>query len=409
MRILNVTQSYAPFYEFGGPPTKVRALSEGLAKRGHEVTVLTADWGISRRLEENSEEAGAEESAYGLRTEKNGVKAIYLKNWMQYRALSWNPGVYRFLSAELSKFDAAHIFGLYDLLGPVVGASCRRRGIPYVVEPIGMYVPIVRNLRLKRAYHQIFGDALLRGARAVIATSEQEISELAAGNVPREKIVLRRNGVEIPAKMPERGRFRAAQGIGPDVKLVLYLGRLSLKKSPDLLLRAFAQISERHRDISFTLIIAGPDENGMKGRLQEMAAQLGISSQVQFPGALFGEKKWSAYRDADVFVLPSQNENFGNTAAEAIGAGTPAIVTDQCGVAPFIKDTAGLVVKHDEKELCDAVERALLERGLQERLRAGCAAVTAKLGWEQPINEMETRYGVMSQFRPAGKQIQDRK
>ena len=407
MRILNVTQSYAPFYEFGGPPTKVRALSEGLAKRGHEVTVLTADWGISKRLEENTEEAPTEESDYGWRVRKNGVEAIYLRNWMQYRALSWNPGARRFLRNELSKFDVAHIFGLYDLLGPAAGAACRRQVIPYVVEPIGMYVPIVRNLRLKRAYHRIFGNTLIQGAKAVIATSEQEISEM-AGNISREKIVLRRNGVEIPAKMPEQGSFRAAQGISTNVKLVLYLGRLSLKKSPDLLLKAFAQISERHPGILFALIISGPDEGGMKGRLEQMASQLGVSSQVQFPGALFGERKWSAYRDADVFVLPSQNENFGNTAAEAIGAGTPAIVTDQCGVAPFVKDKAGLVVKHDEKELGRAIERVLLESGLQQRLRAGCAVVTEQLGWEQPINEMEGLYRSMGQFSRPGQQIQPR-
>jgi glycosyltransferase involved in cell wall biosynthesis len=397
MRILNVTQSYAPFYEFGGPPTKVRALSEGLAKRGHQVTVLTADWGISKRPE-NSDEAQAEESDYGWRVRKNGVEAIYLRNWMQYRALSWNPGAKRFLSNELSKFDVAHIFGLYDLLGPAAAAACRRQGIPYVVEPIGMYVPIVRNLRLKRAYHRLFGNALIRGAKAVIATSEQEISELEAGNILREKIVLRRNGVEIPANLPERGRFRAAQGIGTNVKLVLYLGRLSLKKSPDLLVQAFAQICERHSGTSFGLIISGPDEDGMKGRLQEIAAQLGIASRVQFPGALFGDNKWSAYRDADVFVLPSQNENFGNTAAEAIGAGTPAIVTDQCGVAPFIKDAAGLVVKHNDRELGEAIERVLLEPGLPERLRAGCTAVIEQLGWEQPVNEMESLYGSMGRF-----------
>ena len=50
MRILNVTESYAPFYEFGGPPAKVEALSRGLAQRGNEVTVLTADWGVEKRV-----------------------------------------------------------------------------------------------------------------------------------------------------------------------------------------------------------------------------------------------------------------------------------------------------------------------------------------------------------------------
>jgi len=49
MRVLSVTQSYAPFYEFGGPPVKVEALANGLAQRGHNVTVLSADWGFEHR------------------------------------------------------------------------------------------------------------------------------------------------------------------------------------------------------------------------------------------------------------------------------------------------------------------------------------------------------------------------
>jgi glycosyltransferase involved in cell wall biosynthesis len=391
MRILNVTQSYAPFYEFGGPPTKVRALSEGLVKRGHHVTVLTADWGVSKRVGQSVEEGRMDESDHGWRIRNNGVEAIYLKNALQYRALSWNPAIFRFLKNQLETFDVAHIFGLYDLLGPAVARSCGRQQIPYAVEPIGMYVPIVRNIALKRAYHRFFGDKMIRGAKAVIATSEQEISELVAAGIPRDKIVLRRNGVEIPEQLPERGQFRARHGIGASVKLVLYLGRLSLKKSPDLLLKAFAQICGKHPEISFRLIISGPDEDGMRARLERAAADAGITEYVTFLGGMFGEDKWSAYRDADVFVLPSQNENFGNTAVEAIGAGTPVIVTDRCGVAPFI-ETAGMVVKHEQHELCSVLERVLLEPGLQERFRAGCAAVIAQLGWEQPVAEMETLY-----------------
>ncbi|HXM97816.1 MAG TPA: glycosyltransferase [Candidatus Dormibacteraeota bacterium] len=393
MRILNVTQSYAPFYEFGGPPAKVRALSEGLAARGHKVTVLTADWGLAQRLKENSNEVAAQNSDYGLRRTENGVEAIYLRNWLQYRALTWNPALYGFISKELQRFDVVHIFGLYDLLGPAIASACRRQGIPYVVEPIGMFVPIVRNLWLKKIYHGFFGRKLLRNASAVIATAEQEISELMAGKISREKIVLRRNGVEIPARMPEQGNFRRARGIESFVKLVLYLGRLSLKKSPDLLLRAFAQLCGEHREAALLLIVAGPDEAGMQKRLEEMARELGIEARVQFPGALFGEEKWSAYRDADVFVLPSQNENFGNTVAESIAAGTPAIVTDQCGIAAFVDDVAGMVIKHDQHELTAALARLLFEPDLLERLRGGCGSVAAKLGWAQPVGEMESLYG----------------
>jgi len=115
MRILNVTQTYAPFYEFGGPPVKVQALSEGLARRGHRVTVLTADWGLEERLQDLPAEKGrseASESPFGKRREENGVEAIYLPTWLRYRATSWNPAVRSFCRARLQDFDVVHIYGL---------------------------------------------------------------------------------------------------------------------------------------------------------------------------------------------------------------------------------------------------------------------------------------------------------
>src|SRR5258706_398158 len=95
MRILNVTETYAPFFEFGGPPVKVRALSEGLARRGHPVTVVTADWGLEKRLQAPEEKITAERSPFGWRREENGVQSIYIPTWLRYRRVSWNPAVER--------------------------------------------------------------------------------------------------------------------------------------------------------------------------------------------------------------------------------------------------------------------------------------------------------------------------
>ena len=141
-----------------------------------------------------------------------------------------------------------------------------------------------------------------------------------------------------------------------------------------------------------TLVFAGPDEGGVKTELDQMVKQLGVSTKVQFAGPVFGEAKWAAYRDADVFVLPSQNENFGNTAAEAVAAGTPVIVTEQCGIAPLLAEEAGLVVRHDAAALSEALERILGDSELHERLAAGCANVTSRLGWEEPVSKMEMLY-----------------
>jgi D-inositol-3-phosphate glycosyltransferase len=92
-------------------------------------------------------------------------------------------------------------------------------------------------------------------------------------------------------------------------------------------------------------------------------------------------------------VLPSQNENFGNTAGEAVTAGIPVVVTDKCGVAPLLADVAGLVVAHDAAAMAQALARVLWEPGLHARLAAGCRTVAARLDWDEPAEEMENLYG----------------
>jgi glycosyltransferase involved in cell wall biosynthesis len=394
MRILNVTQSYEPFFEFGGPPAKVLALSVGLAKLGHEVTVLTADWGLDKRLKNETGAEPAEDSPFGRRRRKKGVRAIYLANWLHFRALSWNPALPRYLRARLGGFDIVHIFGLYDILGARVAAACRLQGIPYIVEPMGMFLPIVRNIRMKHLYHRVWGRKMMAGASAVIATADQERSELIVGGIPAEKIVLRRNGVDGPAELPSYGIFRDSVQIPRDVKLILFLGRLSLKKSPELLLEAFARLTppEHLRLNSPHLAFVGPDESGMLEKLKQMAVKFSLSDRVHFVGPLAGPAKWQAYRDADIFVLPSQNENFGNTAAEAVAAGTPVIVTEQCGIAPLIAGTAGLVAKHDVVSVADAISLLFRDENLYLALKDGCRSTMSRLGWAEPLQEMNSLF-----------------
>ena len=391
MRILNVTESYAPFYEFGGPPAKVEALSRGLAERGNEVTVLTVDWGVHKRVEGTAREKMFTRSAFGWEGEDRRVTAIYLPTWLRYRATSWNPAIGRFLKTRLKNFDVVHIFGLYDLLGPAAAKACRKLNLPYVVEPIGMYVPIVRNVRLKRLYHVLYGRKMLAGAARVIATSEQEIVEVAGGGIPKDKIVLRRNGVMRPEKLAERGKFRELIGIPREDLMVLFLGRLSVKKSPDLLLKAFSKMPWKAGARTVYLVFAGPDEQGMETELKESARALRVEDRVRFSGALFDEEKWAAYQDADVFVLPSQNENFGNTAAEAAAMGIPVIVTENCGVAPLLAE-AGRIIPHEEGALARAMEELLQNETLRERLGHEAVKAAVKIGWEEPVREAEELY-----------------
>jgi glycosyltransferase involved in cell wall biosynthesis len=390
MRILKVVQSYFPFQERGGPVFKVRALATGLAKRGHQVTVLTSDLGFGKG---NGSQAGAERCRWGWTARSENVEAIYLSTTGQYRAVTLNPGVFAFCRGSICHYDVVHLYGLYDLLGPAASYYCRRQAVPYVIEPMGMYPPIVRNLRLKRMYLDLLGERFIRGGRYLVATSDQEKRELICGGIDAARVEVRRNGIELPPREPEVGKFRRPRGISNDATVILFLGRLVSKKSPDMLLEAFANwrvSSGRGQDAM--LVLAGPEEgDGFLAKLRSMADRLGIRDQVLFAGPLYDDAKWSAYRDANVFVLPSQNENFGNTAGEAAACGTPVIVTDRCGIAPFV-GAAGEVIPHDLAALENALGKMLRDPMLRENRRAGCRAFVESLSWEGPLDQTEEMY-----------------
>jgi glycosyltransferase involved in cell wall biosynthesis len=388
MRVLSVVQFYFPFQDRGGPVVKVRSLAKGLVKRGHQVTVLTADLGLSGV---NGFGAMIERCRWGWRWEDEGVEAVYLHTRGHYRAITLNPGVVGFCAASLDRFDALHFYGLYDFLGPTVGYFCRRHGIPYLVEPMGMYRPIDRALRLKRLWHGTLGKSLLRNAARVIATSDIERRELLQGGIPEAKLAIRYNGIDVSsyASLPARGAFRSRWNIPPAQPLILFLSRLIPRKGADTLIEAFARTCPE----SGYLAIVGPEgETGYRAYLERRARELGVEARVLFTGPLYDEDKKAAFADADIFALPSRYENFGNAVAEAVASGVPVIVTNSCGIHSLIRNRAGLVILPDKEELAEALQRLIHDGELYRQLRAGCPGVVGRLSWDRLSEEMETYY-----------------
>lgn len=391
MNILMVAESYYPFLDKGGPAVKIRAIALGLGRRGHNVTVLTSDWGFHPSMVPPA--ISVEKSRFGWRMLESGVEALFLPSIANYRTASVNPRVLNF-ARQIREYDVVHIYGLYDLLGPAVTFFCRPNHIPYVVEPMGMSRPIIRNIALKNIYHRVLGNRLMSSARFLIATSEQEKQEMVGEGADPQRVLVRRNGVDAPSVMPARRAFRKQLGIPLDARVVLYLGRLEAKKSPELLVSAFARWRrESETNVQTFLVVAGPEhERGYIDRLTSLASSLGILQQIKLTGPLYDDSKWSAYRDADVFVLPSQNENFGNSAAEAIACGTPVIVTDRCGIAPYIAGKTGLVVAHDEDAITRGLEEIFDRPELAARFRSACPTIARELSWEEPVCQMVRIY-----------------
>ncbi|HXN18617.1 MAG TPA: glycosyltransferase [Candidatus Binatus sp.] len=390
MRILKVVQSYFPFQDRGGPVVKVRALARGLAKRGHQITVLTADLGV-KGASNNAAGLKFERNPWGWRNDENGVQTVYLSSLVRYRALTLNPHVIGFCRASISQFDLVHLYGLYDLLGPAASYFCRRHSVPYVIEPMGMYRPIDRSFRLKRLWHAGLGDISWRHATRIVATSEMEAQELLDDGVSEKKVILRYNGIDLDTSPTSqlRGVFREKWGILPQEPLVVFLGRLIPRKGADVLIDAFAQCCPQKG----RLVIAGPEgEPGYRAMLEKRAREAGVGSRVIFTGALYDRDKSALLADADIFALPSRYENFANSAAEAIAFGVPVIITEFCGIRSLVSGRAGLVVAPEKMELAKAISSLISDVELYRKLKAGCAEVTAQLGWDRLTEQMEGYY-----------------
>ena len=82
-----------------------------------------------------------------------------------------------------------------------------------MLEPMGMFRPMVRNLALKRAYRRLFGESVARGAAWLVATSVQEEKELIEEGIPPRKISVRRNGIELSQPSGAAGDLRRKYGI----------------------------------------------------------------------------------------------------------------------------------------------------------------------------------------------------
>jgi glycosyltransferase involved in cell wall biosynthesis len=387
MRILKVVQSYFPFQDRGGPVVKVRALARGLAKRGQQITVLTADLGLGSDYGSNVK---IRRCQWGWQAQEDGVETIYLSTVAHYRALTLNPRVVAFCRASISQFDLVHLYGLYDLLGPAVSFFCRRRRVPYVIEPMGMYRPIDRSFRMKRLWHWSLGDIYWRDAAQIVATSDMEQRELVEDGVPAEKVIIRYNGIDgASGDRSPRGAFRTKWGIPSDEPLVMFLGRLIPRKGADLLIEAFSEACLK----SGRLVIAGPEgEPGYGTMLEQRARETGIESRVIFTGALYDHDKTALMIDADIFVLPSRYENFANSAAEAIAFGVPVIITDCCGICSLVNGRAGLVIAPEKRSLVEALRNLISDRVLYAKLKAGCNEVAAELGWDRLTEQMEAQY-----------------
>lgn len=332
MRILNVISSTDP--DGGGVAEAVRQIGLVLRERGYANEIVCLDAPDAPWLSNSSL------PVHALGPGRTG----YL----------YSSALLPWLKANVSRFDTVLVHGLWQYGSFATWKALKGTQIPYYVYPHGMLDPWFKRTfplkHLKKSLYWPWAEyRVLRDARAVLFTCEEE-KRLARQSFRlyrvREEVVAL--GTAPPPNDSEEARdaFLAAWPHLKEKRLLLFLGRIHLKKGCDLLLEAFAKVAGT--DTSLHLVMAGPDQIGLQTGLQQQAAALGISARVTWTGMLTGERKWGAFYAAEAFVLPSHQENFGIAVVEALACGLPVLISNQVNIWREIEtDRAGLVAKDD--------------------------------------------------------------
>ena len=199
---------------------------------------------------------------------------------------------------------------------------------------------------LKKWLYWIWGEYLvLRDAKAVIFTCEDErVLARQSFWLYRVNEVVTSYGTASPPMEIENLKemfflkYQKLQGM----RLILFLSRIQEKKGCDILIEAFSKIAFKHNNLH--LVMAGPDQDGWITTLQAMIVKLGISDRISWLGMLQGDMKWGAFYAAEVFCLPSHQENFGIVVAEALACGKPVLISNKVNIWREIKmDAAGFI------------------------------------------------------------------
>ena len=339
MRLLHVISSIRA--AGGGPVEAVRSLSAVHQRAGHTIEVASLD-----------DPANPEVRSFPLTTHALGPGR---------GAYAYSPHFFAWMRQNRANYDAVIVHGLWQYHSFGTWRALARSSTPYYVFPHGMLDPwFKRRFPLKHLKKWLYWPwtdyRVLRDARGVLFTCEEE-RRFAAHSFAlyRAKEIVIGLGTLAPPAADDSyflGRFPQLQGR----RLLLFMGRLHPKKGCDLLIEAFA--ATLAADPAWRLVFAGPDEVAWQSELVTRVQELGMADRVVWTGMLRGLEKWSALPAAEVFALPSHQENFGIAVAEALACGVPVLISRAVNIWREIDSArAGLVAPDTVAGTTDLLRR----------------------------------------------------
>jgi len=358
--------------ESAGPSYSVPRLAESLAELGVESEILCVGPASERRR------------ANVL--QRNFAPSM---TWMPIvnRALP-STTLRRAIDLEASHGSIIHGHGLWLMPNVYPGWAAVRHKSPLLVAPRGMLgaAALQYSRWRKRAFWTMLQRSAVAQASCMHATSVSEMEEIRAAGLSMPVAIIP-NGIDLPEKW------------GPDAdhedkdrpRTILQLGRLHPKKGIDVLIDAWSRLEPSHPD--WQLRIVGPSEGAYGGELKRQVSRLGLS-RVSFEGPLHGDEKNAAYRNADLFVLATENENFGLVVAEALASGTPVIVTQGAPWSGIVENQCGWWIDHGLDPLTKALRSALgtSREVLGEMGSRGRDWMRRDYSWQRAASDMAAVY-----------------
>jgi len=331
LHILHIISSLSP--AAGGPPEAVRQLVKAYLDVGARIEVVCLD-------------APSAPFLAGIPCPVHALDQCYLGRY----ALS--PRLWEWLHQNAGRFDGIVMNGIWTFPGIATRYAARKAKKPYGIFVHGALDPWFNReyplKHLKKFIYWPIQHAVLRDAHAVFFTAEAERDLAQTSFKPSNW-----NSVVVPYGIndPEAAGWDGAKQVEafyesvPQVRgrrYLLFLARIHEKKGCDLLIRAFAKVAALEPEVD--LVVAGPDQVGLRAKLQRQAEKLGMGGRVHWPGLLGGDRKWGAIRACEAFVLPSHQENFGIAVVEALAVGRPVLISNQVNIWSEIdQDKVGLV------------------------------------------------------------------
>lgn len=367
MRILHVIRGLA---NSSGTTHIVNPLAEEQARLGHYVRVLHVERPGSLSVLPVGER----------------VSDFCFKMTLPFMNPGISIGLARAMTAQVEWADVVHIHAVWNF--PTWWAMrCAHRGRkPFMVAPQGSFDPwaLQENVFGKRVYGALIEIPWLQRATRLQALSLKEADQFRKNGLLAPSVVIP-NG--IPSTMftrgPTIGALARDLGLPVGSRALLFLSRVHPKKGLDLLLRSFSLIAEEFPDVY--LVVAGHDGgSGYKDEMIAFASQLGLSARCLFIGEVVAERKKAILMGADAWALISRSEGLPVAALEALGAGLPCVLSEECNLPEVGDFGAGWTVAAEIGATANALAELLANRS-EATLRGERARrmVADRFTWEQ--------------------------